>query len=569
MGVIAQLRAGDTDAAPIAYLESLQKANGSWSSLIPASGDFDVDSTAMALMALALLPNDTTAVAAVTKGIAWLAAQQQADGGFLGFSDESTNSTALAIMGLTLAGSTDRTEIAGATTFLAGQQNSDGGFTIAPDVPGSDVRASAQVVSGLIGTSFGTLSDDIAPAPATGNPTAAAAYLVTQLVDGTHLNFPGGTTPNYGGTADLAIALAATGTQDTVLATVVSYLEQHVADYADPDAAATDFPGPYSGAAAKLALLAEITGQDPTAFGGFDLVTTLTGNLCSAATADGACTAAGEFYQAFSGVSQALGVLALARAGVTPPAATVTRLGQLQCPDGGFSSELIAAGAACTSDVDTTGYAVQALEAASGTGPAISAAVSFLLSAQQADGGFDGASGENTNSTALAVQALIAASQSFAPQTIAPQSIRARLAAAGTPTAATISAAITAGIAWLAAQQGPSGGFAISAADPTADALATAQAGPAITRSTLTSLRHAITITTSPSGGPGTGTGSTSTSTSTSEEGATDTSSDVLAFTGIDVGLWIGWAIALLVLGCVALLAGLGRLPRRRKAQHA
>ena len=58
LGIMAQLRAGQASeaAAPVAYLESLQNANGSFPSLIPPSGGPDVDSTAMAVMALALAP---------------------------------------------------------------------------------------------------------------------------------------------------------------------------------------------------------------------------------------------------------------------------------------------------------------------------------------------------------------------------------------------------------------------------------------------------------------------------------------------------------------------------------
>ena len=79
LGIIAQLRAGDTThaAAPIAYLESLQNSDGSWPSLIPSSGDSDVDSTAMAAMALALLSTDATASAAVTKAVTWIATEAE------------------------------------------------------------------------------------------------------------------------------------------------------------------------------------------------------------------------------------------------------------------------------------------------------------------------------------------------------------------------------------------------------------------------------------------------------------------------------------------------------------
>jgi LPXTG-motif cell wall-anchored protein len=174
LGIVAQLRADDaTNAAPaITYLESLQNAAGAWPSLLPSSGDSDVDSTAMAAMALALLPNDATAAAAVTKAEAWIASQQHPDGGFNGVAGESTNSAALAIQGLSLAGSAYSSPIARAVTFLGGEQNSDGGFDVtAGGQQGSDVRATTQAVSGIVGTSFGTLSDLVKVTPTGGDTT--------------------------------------------------------------------------------------------------------------------------------------------------------------------------------------------------------------------------------------------------------------------------------------------------------------------------------------------------------------------------------------------------------------
>ena len=166
LGVIAQLRAGDAKgaASALAYLESLQDSAGAWPSVLPATGDADVDSTAIAAMALALLPTDATAAAAATKAEAWIASRQGADGGFAGVTGNSTNSAALAIPALTLAGPTYATRISAAVGFLAGEQNPDGGFDAAAGgQPGSDVRASAQVVGGIGGTSLGTLSDVIEP----------------------------------------------------------------------------------------------------------------------------------------------------------------------------------------------------------------------------------------------------------------------------------------------------------------------------------------------------------------------------------------------------------------------
>lgn len=172
LGIMAQVRAGDaTNAvAAIAYLESLQNAQGAWPSVLPAgpNPNADVDSTAMAAMTLALLPNDATASAAVAKAEAWIASQQVSDGGFNGAAGESTNSTALAIQGLALARSTYSAEIAKARVFLAGEQNTDGGFSVGPGGQmGSDVRASTQAVGGIVGASFGTLSDIVSTTPVT------------------------------------------------------------------------------------------------------------------------------------------------------------------------------------------------------------------------------------------------------------------------------------------------------------------------------------------------------------------------------------------------------------------
>ncbi|MFJ4007318.1 prenyltransferase/squalene oxidase repeat-containing protein [Streptomyces sp. NPDC090023] len=168
LAIMAQLRADDTAnaAAPIAYLKGLQQPSGAWPSLIPATADSDVDSTAMAVMTLALLPDDEDASAAVDKGVAWIAKQQKADGGFPGAAGDSVNSAALAVQALTLHKDTYSTEITKALAFLASQQNTDGGFNVAAGgQAGSDVRASTQAIGGATGISFGTLSVDAAGSP--------------------------------------------------------------------------------------------------------------------------------------------------------------------------------------------------------------------------------------------------------------------------------------------------------------------------------------------------------------------------------------------------------------------
>lgn len=328
----------------------------------------------------------------------------------------------------------------------------------------------AAVVSVLLLAAAGSvlLRPASTPAAATASPAAAAsAYLAGQLVNGDHLTNSFG--DDYGLTADLAIALSSSNDQDPVLAKVVSYLAAHVAAYADPAGSSTDFPGPYSGAVAKLALVAEITGQDPHHFGGFDLLTTLTDHVCTAADTAGSCTAAGDFYQSFSAISQALGVLALARGGITPPAAAVSRLESLQCSDGGFSSVLLGPTDTCTSDVDATGYAVQALSLVPAASSAVANARSYLLAAQHPDGGFSGAAGENVNSTGLAVQGLLVTATGSQSQ---------------------VDAATT----FLLGLQANDGGFAINAATPGSDVRSTTQALPAIVGTTLSTVSDAVTL---------------------------------------------------------------------------
>ncbi|MER5987758.1 prenyltransferase/squalene oxidase repeat-containing protein [Streptomyces sp. NPDC001787] len=208
LAVMAQLRADEKAAArePIAYLESLQHSSGAWPSLIPATGDSDVDSTAIAAMALDLAGGEK-ADKAVDKALTWIAGKQLADGGFPGAAGDSVNSAALAVQGLSLDAKRYASEIAGARKFLAGQQNSDGGFNVDREGQrGSDLRASTQAVSGATGISFGTLERDLtgtAPQPA---PSASTPLIVTPEESTGAISATG--TGGFGGGA-----LASTGVQ--------------------------------------------------------------------------------------------------------------------------------------------------------------------------------------------------------------------------------------------------------------------------------------------------------------------------------------------------------------------
>jgi hypothetical protein len=183
LGVIAQLRAGQVRqaTAPIAYLESLQSASGSFPSLIPANGGADVDSTAIAVMALALFPG-RAAAARVSAGLAWIAGQQERNGGFPGGGADSVNSAGLSIQALTLRAAQYRKAIGAALAFLASEQRRNGGFSAdAGSGQGANLRASTQALGGAVGTSFGTLRRDLKFTAATAGQDTGIVVLAAVL----------------------------------------------------------------------------------------------------------------------------------------------------------------------------------------------------------------------------------------------------------------------------------------------------------------------------------------------------------------------------------------------------
>ena len=187
----------------------------------------------------------------------------------------------------------------------------------------------------------------------------------------------------------------------------------------------------------------------------------------------------------YSAVSQALGVLALQASPVTADHLTaaspeVVRLHQLQCADGGFTSTLIAPGAKCTSEVDTTGFAVQALATVPGTDEWLGRAQTYLQHVQGSSGLFAGAAGENSNSTALASNGLQTLVMGLASVTADPPGARL----------------VTPIVAWQSALSGlatlsvGSGGFGTTS-NATADLRSSTQAVAAAAQRSLLTLAGA------------------------------------------------------------------------------
>ncbi|HSH82399.1 MAG TPA: prenyltransferase/squalene oxidase repeat-containing protein [Herpetosiphonaceae bacterium] len=205
------------------------------------------------------------------------------------------------------------------------------------------------------------------------------------------------------------------------------------------------------GVAAKFVIAALLAGQSPTALGGTDMV---------AAVESGFNAATGQYGKDVT--AHVLALLALRAAGATVRPEAVAALEKLQLPDGGWSFD----GTPATgSDTNTTSLAIQALTAAGSTTDARTKALDYLRAQQNPDGGFPYSqtsqfgNASDANSTALGVQAILASGET----------LDAWAKAGKTP------------VDRLLAFQNPSGAFRFQDAQPEDNQLATYQAIPAIT----------------------------------------------------------------------------------------
>ena len=209
------------------------------------------------------------------------------------------------------------------------------------------------------------------------------------------------------------------------------------------------------GVAAKYLMAALLAGQNPRALGGIDLV---------AAVQNGFDPATEQYGKDVS--SHALALLALGAAGDTVRLAAIAKLGQLQLPDGGWSFD----GAAATgSDTNTTALAIQALVSTRGGPEERNKALAYLRTQQNADGGFPYSqtsqfgNASDANSTALVIQAILATGDTLGNWAREGKTPLDR----------------------LLAFQNPSGAFRYQDTPPEDNALATYQAVPAVVGKTF------------------------------------------------------------------------------------
>jgi hypothetical protein len=400
--------------------------------------------------------------------------------------------------------------------------------------------------------------------PTTDVSDAAAGWLARQLVDGDHFEtvFSGITYPDQGLTLDALFAFTAAGVASDSADKAAAWLAEPavIANYLHYDDPAVS----YAGAHAKLALAAQVRGQDPTSFGGVDLIAGLTAlQAPSGRFRDKLQT--GDYSNGFT---QSFAVLALDRWQGAPKAAVDYLVGT-QCPDGGFP--LILEAATCVSHVDATAMAVQALLAVDRTDPA-DTALTWLTGVQRPGGGFldEKATGEgNANSTGLAAQALRAGGRTAAADkaTAFLRSLQVGCTAAEADRGAIAfdQTGFTQASSLRASAQGVLGLVGVTFADLTAEG---GQSGAPVLDcpvTTTTPTSAITTTTTTTTTAPAATSDTTATSTTTSAVVAVAANRGTLARTGAAVGptLWIG--VLLLVGGVLAVVLSRKRYAGARK----
>lgn len=268
-----------------------------------------------------------------------------------------------------------------------------------------------------------------------------------------------------GSTADAIFALAAANQNIAEIkqgsgASPVEYIQSQAATVASD-----------AGVSAKFLIAALLAGQSPT-FQGTDLIVNVEQSYNQET---------GQYGKDVT--THAYSLIGLVAAGRTPKAEAVEALKKLQLPDGGWSFD----GTPATgSDTNTTSLAVQALKATGDTSDAISKAIAYYKTQQNADGGFPYSqssqfgTASDANSTALSIQALIAAGEN-------PQNwVRGETNPAER----------------LAAFQNESGAFRYQDTQPEDNALASYQAIPALVGKTLPLEGIAIALPAQPGASP-------------------------------------------------------------------
>ncbi|MFN7148277.1 MAG: hypothetical protein ACK4V6_02230 [Microthrixaceae bacterium] len=295
-------------------------------------------------------------------------------------------------------------------------------------------RRAVGVLSIAVAVVLGVGANSVAAAPPTEDgPTAAgygAAWIAAAFDQQIPMeNFGSG---DWGVTLDGALALAAAQVGATQLDAVWTALIDQREDALAPGG--VDAPGRL----ARAILLAEVLGEDPRAVGsepGADLVARLEVTRRTSGTDEGLYGTTDPLYD--GSFRQGYALAALVVAGVSPDPTAVQWLLAQQCVGadaGAWMAYRADTSVPCAFDADlfvgpdtnATAAAITGLDAVGEGDDAIGAALDWLDTVQEPDGGWAQLSGFGTdpNSTALVIQALLAVDQAgaarFADQDATP-----------------------------------------------------------------------------------------------------------------------------------------------------
>ncbi|MET1063178.1 MAG: prenyltransferase/squalene oxidase repeat-containing protein [Aeromicrobium sp.] len=273
-------------------------------------------------------------------------------------------------------------------------------------------RAAAAAIAPALAAGM-MVSASSAQAAANSHEAAAATWLHEQpKLDGLLTSYYGPTRAesfvDYGLNLDLWAALDTFGnaSAEKVYDAVIA----HADEYTDA------FGARYAGATGKLTAMVQRHGDSAGNVGGRDLVAETEELVSTTGTSAGRAfdQGAGD-YESSNTIGQSWVVKGLAGASSELADDTADYLAKQQCDDGSFRLNM--ADTPCTTgggSVDTTAFAVQALDTAGGHDADVQAAVNWLAATQAADGSFKDEGVANTNSTGLAAVVLASHDQARA-----------------------------------------------------------------------------------------------------------------------------------------------------------
>lgn len=216
---------------------------------------------------------------------------------------------------------------------------------------------------------------------------------------------------DYGLSLDVFFTLSGLDTRPAAADSIIDAIKPHVADYT------TYGTSVFAGATGKVATAVQDAGEDPTGFGGVDLIAQLEGLVVAEGPGTGRAKDAFDPEEEGAGdysnsIGQSFAVRALAVKKSSLSEDVTSYLLKQQCGDGSFREQ--EADSQCTTgsgSVDVTALALQALLTAKDEGQAdlqddIDDGVAYLLGVQATNGSFTGNDVANTNTTGLAAATL-------------------------------------------------------------------------------------------------------------------------------------------------------------------